>query len=204
MEGSQISRPAILSFDHRSFDRACAELMQQVLKDGRPDVLIGIKTGGFYVADAMADSATRPIPVLPVTCRRPSTGYKNRLGVVKKIIARLPRPVVDRLRVVEHAVLTRKPRSAVQENFEFDPYETQALEAWLVQAGPSPHVVIVDDAVDSGATLSRVLTLVTDRAPPQARIRSAVITVTTQSPLVDPHYTLHRQQLCRFPWSLDG
>ncbi len=205
MDAATIPRPTgILSLDRRGFDRACAELMQLVMQDGRPDVLIGIRTGGFYVADAMADAIDQPVPILSVTCRRPSTRYKGSLGGLKAIIAKLPRPIVDRLRMIEHAVLTRRSPSATQVDFQLDAAEIAALDYWLEQAGANPRIVIVDDAVDSGATLSRVLGLVADRAPAGAQICSAVITVTTAQPLIQPDYSLYRLQLCRFPWSLDG
>lgn len=205
MDGAAISRPkGILSLDRRGFDQACAELMLLVVQDGRPDVLIGIRTGGFYVADAMAEAIDQPLPVLSITCRRPSTRYKGGLGGLKTIIAKLPRPIVDRLRIIEHAVLTRRARPITQVDFQFDAAEIAALDAWLGQAGANPRIVIIDDAVDSGATLSRVLGLVTDLARPGATICSAAITVTTAQPLIQPDYSLYRQQLCRFPWSLDG
>jgi hypoxanthine phosphoribosyltransferase len=205
MDVAAISRSTgILSFDRRGFDDACAELMRLVVEDGLPDALIGIRTGGFYVADAMADAMNQSMPVLSVTCRRPSTRYKGGLSGLKAIIAKLPRPIVDRLRMIEHAVLTRRSRPTRQVDFQFDAAEIAALDIWLEQAGSHPRIVIVDDAVDSGATLSHVLRLVTDRAPAGATICCAVITVTTAQPLIQPDYALYRQQLCRFPWSLDG
>ena len=128
----------------------------------------------------------------------------NRLGPIKKLIAALPRPVVDRLRVIEHKILTKKqPARAPADNYSFDQRELALLDDWLREAGPNPRIVVVDDAVDTGATLARVLDAVAHRAP-DAEIRSAVITVTTERPWATPRYTLYRRQLCRFPWSLDA
>ncbi len=205
MQSSQISRAdGVVSFDRDGFDEACAALMRLVVQDGCPDALIGIKTGGLHVAQSMAKAAGYTVPVLAVTCRRPSTRYKNRMAALKKLVTKLPRPLVDRLRMVEHALLTRKPRPLQPDDFQFDSDELAILDGWLGRAGQKPSVVVVDDAIDTGATLSRVLDVVARCAPPAATIRSAVITVTTPQPWALPRYTLYRQQLCRFPWSLDA
>jgi len=198
-------RPAdVVTFDQAAFDEACAALMQLVAQEGWPDVLIGIRTGGLHVAESMARSVGFALPVLSLTCRRATTAAKNRLGPMKKLVSSLPRPLVDRLRVIEHALMTRKPAAAPASGaYRFDPAELAVLEEWLGEAGPNPRLVVVDDAVDTGATLSLVLDAVSHRAP-GAEIRSAVITVTTERPLATPRHTLYRRQLCRFPWSLDA
>lgn len=193
----------VVSFDQAAFDEACAALMQLVVQDEWPDLLIGIRTGGLYVAESMAKAVDFTLPVLSLTCRRNSTATKNRLGGLKKLIAALPRPIVDRLRVIEHKMQTKQPSKSRLENFTFDPGELAILDDWLREAGPNPGIVVVDDAVDTGATLALVLDAVAHRAP-TARIRSAVITVTTDHPWATPRYTLYRRQLCRFPWSLDA
>lgn len=205
MQNSQIFRSSgVVSFDRDSFDEACAALMRLVVQDGCPDALIGIRTGGLHVAESMAKAAGYTVPVLSLTCRRPSTQYKTGVAALKKLVTRLPRPVVDRLRVMEHALLTRKPQPVQPGDFTFDSEELARLDDWLERAGDRPSLVVVDDAIDTGATLSRVLDAVAYHAPPTARIRSAVITVTTSRPWALPRYTLYRQQLCRFPWSLDA
>ena len=147
----------VVTFDSAAFDEACGALMQLVVHDGFPDVLIGIRTGGLYVADSMAKSVGHSLPVLTLTCRRPSTSTKSKFGAVKKIVSSLPRPVVDKLRVIEHAMLTKKPQRSRPEGYSFDQGELDLLDDWLRQAGPNPSIVVVDDAVDSGTTLSLVL-----------------------------------------------
>ena len=193
----------VVTFDQAAFDEACAALLQLVMQDGMPDAIIGIRTGGLYVADSMAKSVDFSIPVMSLTCRRPSTATKSKFGMVKKIVANLPRPVVDRLRVIEHAMLTKKRGGKRPEGYSFDQTEIAILEDWLRQAGPNPSIIVVDDAVDTGTTLSLVLDAVSQRAP-GGLVRSAVITVTTPKPWATPRYTLYSRQLCRFPWSLDA
>lgn len=198
-----IRQQDVVTFDRAAFDEACAALMQLVVQDGMPDALIGIRTGGLYVAESMAKSVDFSVPVMSLTCRRPSTAAKSKFGVVKKIVAGLPRPVVDRLRVIEHSMLTKKRGNKRPEGYSFDQGEIAILEDWLREAGPNPSIVVVDDAVDTGTTLSLVLDAVSQRAP-GGLVRSAVITVTTPKPWATPRYTLYSRQLCRFPWSLDA
>jgi hypoxanthine phosphoribosyltransferase len=199
-----LRQPDVVSFDPAGFEDACADLMRQVQADFRPDALIAVPTGGLHVAEAMARSAGGRLPVLSMTCRRASTAAKNRLAGLKALAARLPRPVADRLRVFEHALLTQRTRPAPAAPYIFDPQELSRLRAWLSGARGRASLLIVDDAVDSGVTLHHVLEAVRGLAPSTAVIRSAVITVTTPRPLAQPHYALHQGQLCRFPWSLDA
>jgi len=193
----------VVTFDRDGFDVACASLMQLVVQDGEPDAIIGIRTGGLYVAESMAKSVGFSLPVMSLTCRRPSTKTKSKFSAVKKIVSSLPRPVVDKLRMIEHAMLTKKPQRSRPEGYSFDQSELAIVEDWLREAGPNPSIVVVDDAVDTGTTLSLVLDAVSQRAP-GGQVRSAVITVTTALPWATPRYTLFRRQLCRFPWSLDA
>jgi hypoxanthine phosphoribosyltransferase len=200
-----MSRPGgVVSLDRRRFDDVCAELMRHVTNDHCPDAIIGIRTGGLVVAEAMAKAAGGDVPVLAVTCRRPSSRHKPSSSVVRRAVAHLPRPLLDQLRVIEHAVLTRKPAAAPQGEYQFDENELHDLDDWMAGSGQRPSLLIVDDAVDSGTTLSIVLGAIRQRAPRAATIRSAAITVTTERPLASPDYALFHRQLCRFPWSLDA
>lgn len=205
MRNPIISRPGgVVSLDRKRFNDVCAELMRHVSDDRRPDALIGIRTGGLVVAEAMAKAAGGDMPVFSVTCRRPSSRHKPTSSTVRRVVAHLPRPLLDQLRVLEHAVLTRKPAAAPQGEYQFDEDELHDVESWMRSSGERPSVLIVDDAVDSGTTLSLVLDAVRRRAPRAATIRSAAITVTTERPLTLPDYALYHRQLCRFPWSLDA
>ncbi len=197
-------RSPVLSFDRDAFDAACADLMRLASRAGLPDLIIGIPTGGLSVAQSMVKAAGDSIPLLPLTCRRPSSKLKPKSSSVRKLIAGLPRPVLDRLRVIEHTLLTRGTPSVPAVPHEFVTEELAALEAWLYARARPPALLIVDDAVDSGATLHQVATAVREMAPPNATIRSAVITVTTRRPLISPDYALFNGQLCRFPWSMDA
>lgn len=196
-------RPSVITLSRVEFRSACANLMTLAERDGRPDMIVGIPTGGMYVAVAMLDSLME-LPVYPVRCRRPSTRRKQG-SAIKSLVANLPRPVADRMRLIEHAMLTARATSAPESRgYRIDEEQLDSLGAAMRAAGPHPSVLVVDDAVDTGATLAMVMEAVDARAPSGARIRSAAIVQTTVSPLISPDYVLYHNQLCRFPWSLDA
>lgn len=198
-----LQRQPVISLDNADFDAVCADLMDKVHRDSTPDLVIGIPTGGAYVAEAMTKAVETDLPVLELTCRRPSSKLKKG-SPLKKMLTRLPRPVVDQLRVIEHAVLTRKPAQPPAAGYQFLADELEQVAAWLAAAERPPSLLVVDDAIDSGATLLQVTDALRKMAPHGTTIRSAVVTVTTDRPLIWPDYAMFNRQLCRFPWSLDA
>ncbi len=187
----------VRTLDKAGFQQAASDLARQV--QGQPQLVIGIRSGGYALAQAMLPGLPGA-QLLPITCRRPSTEAKQ-ASPLKAWLRKLPRVLNDALRLVEHMILTqwRTPRPG---HFIPDADELSAIEAALQQQGIT-RILVVDDAVDSGATLQAVLELL-KRLAPTAAITSAVITVTTDAPLVQPDVMLYRYTLCRFPWSLDA
>jgi hypoxanthine phosphoribosyltransferase len=197
-------RGLINNLTRERFESACAALMHQVLEQFRPDLIVGIRTGGLVVAEAMACAAPAAIPVLPLTCRRASTGVKSRIKVLPAVLAALPRPALDGLRWLEHRLLSARRRT--QNRMQHIDYaEAAAIGHHLAAQGSrSPQVLVVDDAVDSGVTLATVLSLLREASPADTQFRSAVVTVTLAQPLAEPDFVLYRGILCRFPWSFDA
>lgn len=196
------ARGLIHDLDPPRFAAACASLMHQVLDSYRPDLLVGIRTGGLVVAEAMARSVTEPVSVLPLTCRRAATGVKARLKVLPRILTAMPRPVVNRLRWLEHRMLTGR-RQGARKPQQIDHGEAAIIGRHLLATNVR-RILVVDDAVDSGVTLATVLQLLRQACPPDTEFRTAVVTVTMEQPLVEPDFLLYRGVLCRFPWSFDA
>lgn len=196
-------RGLVHNLDKGKFESACAALMYQVLDDFRPDLMVGIRTGGLVVAEAMARAAPYPVPVMPLTCRRASTGVKSRFKLLPTILAALPRPAVDCLRWGEHHLLTARRRTQTKVQ-HVDSAEAAEIGHRLTQGSVSSRVLVVDDAVDSGVTLATVLRLLRQNSPADVEVRSAAVTVTLAQPLAEPDYVLYRGILCRFPWSFDA
>ncbi len=166
-----------------------------------PEVIIGIRSGGYVVAELMAKHFPQA-RLFAITCQRPSTKKKQSISLIGHILRALPHGINNQLRIVEHIMLTQL--RAPQRNVVLpDPGELDAIENYL-RGHKTSHILIVDDAVDSGATLEAVHKAVSTVADADATIKIAAVTVTTHTPRIMPDFFLYRFVLCRFPWSLDA
>jgi hypoxanthine phosphoribosyltransferase len=177
--------------------------MHQVAANYTPTLIIGIRTGGLLVAEAMARAAAAPLPVLPLTCRRATTGMKSHVPLLRSALSALPRPAIDMMRRLEHRwlIAPRRQRTVRQ---QIDRGEVGAVNDWLVARQSSERILVADDAIDSGATLATVLQQLRAICLAGTEIRSAVITQTLDEPVIKPDYVLFQGVLCRFPWSFDA
>lgn len=166
----------------------------------RPDVVIGILNGGAQVSRIMLKALPQGFEYCEVSISRPSTQHK-RQSVAHRLLKHLPLAVCDLLRIVESRVTEwRGSKSKLQR--DGDIVLTPQVEARLMNA-PTSQVLIVDDAIDSGATIQKVRDQLLARYP-QLEVKVAAITVTTPHPLCDADFSLyHNRTLCRFPWSND-
>ncbi len=128
---------------------ACGELMRMVACDYTPALLVGVRTGGLVVAETMAEQASPPLPVLPLTCRRPSTSFKSRFPGLRPLLAVLPEPLLNALRRAEHRLTSGHRRAARPTEIDLD--EAIAIGNWLRMLPRGARVLVVDDAVDSGS-----------------------------------------------------
>ena len=177
--------------------------MRLVEADYAPTLIVGIRTGGLTVAHAMARGARSPVPVLPLTCRRPTTGAKSRLPLLRTVLGNLPRAVADAMRRIEHRLVSAGGLQRGRPQ-EVDEAEVKTIGDHLAACVMPPRILVADDAVDSGTTLATVLRILAVIRPAESEIRSAVITQTLDNPAARPDYVLYRGTLCRFPWSFDA
>lgn len=195
----------VTTLDRRAFSAACCRLYDKVTASGFvPGAVVGIRTGGEFVALEIWRSCSRSggemaaVPLMAtVELRRPTTSGKKAL---KPLLPKLPRTLVDMLRIVESEWLSfRRPSAKSMEARKA--VVAERLSPFLRCLG-GIKVLLVDDAVDSGATMSIVRDVLAE-ANPDADIRTAALTVTTRRPLFMPDYSL-TTNLIRFPWSMDA
>jgi hypoxanthine phosphoribosyltransferase len=177
--------------------------MRLVEQDYSPTLVVGIRTGGLVVAQHMAHSAAASVPVLPVTCRRAATGRKSRIPLFRATLMTLPAPVVDILRRLEHRWFIASRAQTVRSQV-IDADEVDAVADQTARRAVPSRILLTDDAVDSGITLSTVLHHLRAACPSDTEIRTAVITQTLAQPIACPDYALFHGTLCRFPWSFDA
>ncbi len=181
----------VVTLDNVRFNDACRRLAHEVLASGwQPDMVVGIRTGGAYVAEQM-------MPLLSgadlryVELHRSSTPKKGKL---RRFLSYLPEWVLNSLRIMEAIVLSRR---------RADSHAGWCLPEDLTVLGEK-RIIVVDDAVDSGATMLTVVRAMREKNP-SADVRAAAITVTTAQPLIEPDFFLfHNKILIRFPWSMDA
>lgn len=178
----------VTTLDRQAFAEVCNRLESIVIAAGFvPDAVLSIAKGGVYVGERLFQA----VPHFDTSLQRPSTRYKR--PRLKALLRRLPRPALDALRKAEAMLLgVRKPR----------PIDiAQVIIPTEIATGK--RILVVDDAVDSGATLDGVVRALRVVAP-EADVRSAVVTVTTKHPLIAPDFTIYNDlTLIRFPWSMD-
>lgn len=178
---------------------ASRQLAKRVINTGfHPQVVIGVLTGGAEVARLMLPDLPAEALYCEVRVSRPSTTRKQQ-SFSHRLLRCLPIGICNVLRIVEscitefcksHSSLTRIGVISLPEQVE----SRLALPC---------QVLIVDDAIDSGATIQMVRQQLLSRFP-HLDLRVSVITVTTPAPLCDAEYSLyHNRTLCRFPWSND-
>lgn len=187
----------VLTLDPKSFADTCHRLAERIGCDGyHPDVILGIKNGGSHVADEVAkhfNTAKRA----DISARRASTALKEN-NLSRRLLHCLPVVVLDVMRMAE-SYFTRG-RKPVQRQSDISlPEDLADYMAYTPR-----QVLIVDDAIDSGATMATILTDLSARYP-LCRFRTAAITVTTPHPMIDADFHLyHNCTLIRFPWAADA
>lgn len=192
--------------DYRSdkeFERACKRLAEIIEGSAESyDLYVGIATGGKFVAEKIRDIISTSAPLMIVKRQRPSTRVKKKFWALEKIISILPTFIQDALRVVECRVAEN-----IFENNRHLPRKKNTVEILtpnvrLPQDGVR-SILIIDDTVDSGATLEDVKNHVANMFP-GSQIHTAALTVTHRNPLIRPDYVLHQHAIVKCPWALDG
>lgn len=182
----------VITLDKRAFEDTCRRLQQHVADSGfEPDLVLGIATGGVHVSRHIFQN----IPHSEILCQRPQTSRKLHHTIIMKTIHRMPRFVKDGLRMAESMWL----RNAKV------PIKKAILSASAEDAiRNARRILIVDDAVDTGATLRTVLNAVHD-VNAGSIIRTCAITVTMPKPVLSADFVLYNNStLIRFPWSMDA
>lgn len=193
----------VITLDHSGLESHAARLAA-FIRRGHPapfDATVAIRNGGTHVCDSLCRYMPKESIGLrsDVKLQRASTARKS--GKAARLLRRLPRPLLDLMRMGESIVLqTLHKLSNKNDTSQVTP--GKELSA-LLDSADAPEILIVDDAVDSGMTLEAVRETLL-RLNSRAHITTAVITVTTSNPDIRPDFSLYSDHtLIRFPWSKD-
>lgn len=177
----------VITLTPRLFQEHCRQLQEQA-RAFDPDLILTVARGGDFLGQHMFTGVHH----VSVRCQRPSTASKGRW--LKTISRQLPLWVRNLMRCAEARVLASRRPNVAPVTFDSD------VQAAICRAG---RVLVVDDAIDSGSTMSAVITAL-NAIPGNRRTAVAVITVTQKNPSIQAQYALYRSEtLVRFPWSDD-
>ena len=191
--------PRALDLYDQDFADACRRLAELVAPQ-RPDLLVGIATGGAWVAEAMQPHLP-DAALLTITLQRPGTTVKDALRLGSGL-SRLPRPVSNVLRWLEVEYREVSLRRQVPADLEERAAQV-AADGGLHTGQRFRRCGVVDDTLDSGRTL-RLAAAAVALAQPAASITTAVLASTWRRPPVQPDVCLFDRTLLRLPWSLDA
>jgi uncharacterized protein len=190
----------VVTLSEPDFVGLSQELYRRVIADGyAPTHIVAIASGGTRVRDAIKPIIDPAVIVVDIALSRRLTKQKRRFRV-STLLARLPYVCTDQLRILEHWMrfLCFDPGKST-----FDVPDSSCQELQQIGARHGVRILVLDDAADSGVTLSRALRALARQEMGGAEIRTAVIASTWKSPLVRPNYAVFNGVLCRFPWSHD-
>lgn len=186
----------------QDFESACNDLKIKVQNQYTPNLIIGILSGGAYVAKEMYHKYLKEHPDIlysEIKIQRENTKTKGN-SIVKSILHLLPYFMLDILRILESKYLEKKSHKHNPKRngkIEFNELTINRLKK------ENTKVLLVDDAIDTGATLCLIRDYIKHRFP-HVEIKIAVITVTMKKPLIKPDFCLYNNgTLIRFPWSND-
>lgn len=181
--------------------KACSQLSLRVKAESiDPSLIIGIREGGAEVARLMRNDFPEAA-YCEVRLSRPSSQQKSQ-GQTQRLLRSMPVWLCNVLRIVESRV--NEWRSKGKEPVRIGEIRLpDDVATRLAEFGKQSTVLLVDDAIDTGATILQARSQLLEKFP-EITLRVAVITVTTQHPLCDADFCLyHNRTLCRFPWSND-
>lgn len=192
----------IIDLNNANLAAACQKLAFAVKTPEDLSAVVGIRSGGAYIGRrvhaAYIEQGLQPV-YHELTCRRPSTKTKK-ASKLDAILPRMPRWLVNFLRQAEAHLVTLKLNRRDQAPREVELHGELFVFLEGLDGG---RVLLVDDALDSGASMKAV----TERLAiinPAVKYEVAVLTVTQRNPVYRPDYSLYQQTLIRFPWAMDS
>lgn len=187
----------VVTLNHKDVEELCKGLLEDVRHSGfSPDIVLAVRTGGAEVGkiffDLLRRTNSKNCTYLECDITRKSTRKKRWLTKMAKV---LPLWLRNALRIAE-AKLSFGHKSRHE-------FEKIGIPDELRHSAHS-HILVIDDAVDSGATLQAVVNEL-KKVCPSATVRCAALTVTSDQPIFEPDFfSYHNQTLLRFPWSMDA
>lgn len=191
----------VINFNCSEFEVYLQSIVDELIIDFQSILVLGVKEGGVPIATMVYQKLTTfkhvKVDYSEILCQRPTTKVKKknpqREKLVKSIFRYTPEIVLNQIRVAEHHLLSSKKRNTRRTIHAEYERETNHYDL----------ILIVDDAVDTGHSMAEIINYV-KRQHHQSIIKTLSAVVTKKNPVIMPDYSLYRDVLIRFPWSLDA
>lgn len=181
-----------------AFEEACQQLASLTFKY-KPSIVIGIKSGGVYVAEEIRKMYASDVIYDSIRIQRRSSGGIKKNKYFGALISILPKWMIKILRIAEMQLSEfsssfKKPVREVE-------FKLKSTTQNAIKNGA--NILLVDDAIDTGTTMKLAIEKFISMNSANT-VKVAVITVTHKSPKVKPNYCLYTRTVVQFPWSLDN
>jgi len=191
----------VITVNHLKLKEYSHKLAKQVLNsDFKPDLIIGIKTGGIFVSRPLYEKISEKFNTLycELSLSRPLTNKKKKWQLYK-LLKLLPYPLLNVLRNIEVKLYeSTKPKKYILNKQN----EILIDDKTIALIKKSENILLVDDAIDSGATLlemkNKLLSI-----NKYSNIKIAVLTLTHKSSYINSDFFLFKRVLLRCPWAND-
>ncbi|MFV0541721.1 MAG: phosphoribosyltransferase [Aestuariibaculum sp.] len=186
----------VITLDKTNLELACGELMSKI--DFRPDLVVGIANGGIFLLSAFGSTENFKNAYFKEIKPKRKVNIKNNF-IVRFILRRIPVRLANYLRLIES-------KKIQQSLGDLDLNKLTGFKLKLDMADlpkeKIEHILIVDDAIDTGKTMFVVKNNL-NRLFTNAQIKTAVLSWTLTGSIVKPDYYMFKDVLVRYPWSKD-
>ena len=187
----------IINLLGNDFDSGCRRLREYIEESYQPELIIGIATGGAIVVEKMDYPSDRNI--LIIKKQRPFTKAKNTMRF-HSWLPYFPEWVNNLLRLVE---LRFNEYQFNKKGIKKNNTDIEIIEGDINDIKSAKKILIVDDSVDSGATLKYCVDFISNIMQAGTELKTASINVTFRKPAMFPTFLLYNQTIVRYPWAND-
>lgn len=191
----------VLTFNQKKLHDSSKSLANLILKSGwQADLIIGIKTGGIYVAEPLHAIISNKYACIynTISLSRPSTLKKKKFKITI-ILKKLPYILLNQLRKLEVFIFEMKKSNKYVNTREKEIILDDIL---LQQILSSKNILLVDDAIDTGTTILAVKNKLLSLNK-NLNIKIAVLTTTHLKPYINADFSIYNRVLLRCPWAED-
>ncbi len=193
----------VINLYGESFVKTCKDLATQINNSGEVfDVVVGIQTGGGYVAREVYKTLKEQsinATYVEVKIQRGSTRAKE-VSHVKTILRKLPEFILNFLRILEVEFLELKAKFIKPVRHGEISFASEVGQ--LLSEG-GKNILLIDDCIDTGYTIKAIKDYIEENFL-NNKVKTAVVTIAHRKPIIKVDYKLFNRVLIRFPWANDA